>query len=286
MTANNSDALVRQSQPSTELQRSDDAWIDALAGLGTAEQLDAIRRSFRQANSHAFPVNLRFSLPWQGDRVYVTVVLYIGHRPRRFTRHASRLRAIDPFLMSFWHQIPARILASLTPEQGEVIDRALKPYRWQRHPWDWRGTVPWGDRLYAFTLVAGPERRSRERRLAERDKHPLWTSANAAFVLALQLPFVLTIGLGVGTLFLHPHSLSASSERAYQQAIDASLLDPIARDAYFTSDLPRLRDRLSELGLEAAIRDRHPRRLSDREYEQLVIRAFHQRLTPEHSSKR
>lgn len=278
MSANDPGASVSQHLSGSELQPVDDIGLHTFKG--TRDQIAAIRTGFRQAKLGFYPVNVRLSLPWQTDRVYVTIVFYRGPRPGRFPQHANHLRSLDPFAISFWQHVPAPILASLTPEQGNAIARALKPYRWQQHPWDWRGAFAWGDRRYAFAFVAGPERRSRERRLAERKKHPLWTSANAAFLLALQLPFLLTVGLGLGAV-LSPQSFSALRARdlAYRQAIDAGLRDPIAREAYFTSDLPRLRDRLKALGVEATIRDRHPHPLTDREYEQLVVRTFHQRLT-------
>ncbi|MEO0852929.1 MAG: hypothetical protein AAFY15_05430, partial [Cyanobacteria bacterium J06648_11] len=232
MTASNSGALVSRQYPSSkELQPSNDAWMGNFRG--TRDHIEAIQNGFRRARVGAFPVNVRFSIPWRGDRAYVTFVLYRGYRPRCFPHLANRLRSRDPFAVSFWHQIPARILASLTPEQGEALDCALKPYRWQTHLLDWRGAVAWGDRRYGFALVSGPERRSLERRLAERAQHPLWTTANTAFLVALQLPFLLTV-LGLGAVLLRPQSLSASRSRdlVYQQAIDASVSDPIAREAY------------------------------------------------------
>ena len=58
-----------------------------------------------------------------------------------------------------------------------------------KHPVNLRLTVPFVGGGFYFTLLVGRERRSRERRVEERHKHPLFTTGNV-----LTLAFV---GIGI-----------------------------------------------------------------------------------------
>lgn len=49
---------------------------------------------------------------------------------------------------------------------------------WTGHPVDIRLTIPLPFRSFYITIVAGPERRSKVRRVSERKKHPLLTVGN------------------------------------------------------------------------------------------------------------
>ena len=49
---------------------------------------------------------------------------------------------------------------------------------WTGHPVDIRLTIPLPFRSFYVTIVAGPERRAKERRAGERKKHPLLTLGN------------------------------------------------------------------------------------------------------------
>ncbi|MEO0802536.1 MAG: hypothetical protein AAFY57_09715 [Cyanobacteria bacterium J06642_2] len=279
------DTLPHQSHANerSELQRIGAGWDVDLADTLEPAQLAVASRAFAVAGQPSFLVNLRFSIPWQGQRYFVTFVVCANHRPARFPRQADWLGSLDPFLASFWQAVPSSIIATLSAAQCQAIERALKPYCWQDQPVDMRGSLPWRNRSFVYTLVAGLERRSRERISAEREKHPLWTGANTVFLLLLQLPFVLTVVFGLGLTVRRSHWLPSSTSRLDPsiQAIEIGVRDPIAREAYLNSDVQQLRDRLQALGLETAIRNRSTRRLSDSEYEQLILRAFHQRLTVE-----
>ncbi len=50
--------------------------------------------------------------------------------------------------------------------------------RWGSHPVNIRFTIPLLFRSYYITVLIGPERRSKERRAIERQKHPLFTLGN------------------------------------------------------------------------------------------------------------
>ena len=60
---------------------------------------------------------------------------------------------------------------------------------WKRHPVDIRFSLPFfGGRFY-ITVLSGPERRSAERRSAERHRYPLRTAANVFFVVGTAAAF-------------------------------------------------------------------------------------------------
>ena len=65
---------------------------------------------------------------------------------------------------------------ALVPNAGSRQDRTSQ--EWSGHPVNIRLTIPLPFRSFYVTIVAGPERRSQERRASERKKHPLITAGN------------------------------------------------------------------------------------------------------------
>ena len=84
---------------------------------------------------------------------------------------------------ALFDRLPADVLGSLTARQKNAIAAAARARTWRSHPINIRLTVPLLPRRWYFTVVAGPERRSPERRRTERTRHPLRTAGNFAFVL-------------------------------------------------------------------------------------------------------
>lgn len=70
---------------------------------------------------------------------------------------------------------------------------------WNHHPIDIRVSVPLPFRRYYVTLVAGPERRSPERRKVERKRRPPISFRNILFLVI----FGTLCGLGSATLVLN-----------------------------------------------------------------------------------
>ena len=68
------------------------------------------------------------------------------------------------------------------PQAGAHGAGASQP-RWGSHPVNIRFTIPLLFRSYYITIVVGPERRSKERRAIERQKHPLFTLGNGIVYL-------------------------------------------------------------------------------------------------------
>ncbi len=79
--------------------------------------------------------------------------------------------------------LPEAVREGLTEAQRAAIAEALGAGRWRRHPIDIRLSLPLVHSRYCITIVAGRERRSGARRSRERDRHPLRTTGNLAFLL-------------------------------------------------------------------------------------------------------
>ncbi len=93
--------------------------------------------------------------------------------------------------------MPEEAATSFTDLQLAMIEHALDSGRWQIHPLDIRFSIPFFWRQFYFVFLAGPERRSPERRRDERISRPIKAVANSV-VFALFL--MLLIPAAVGTV--------------------------------------------------------------------------------------
>lgn len=92
--------------------------------------------------------------------------------------------------------------AGAVPGSGEH-DGGSSRRDWAGHAVNIRLTVPLLFRSYYVTIVAGPERRSRERRVGERRKHPLVTIGNVFVYLLAGSIFGLAALTPIELLFAH-----------------------------------------------------------------------------------
>ena len=79
--------------------------------------------------------------------------------------------------------LPEEVREGLTEAQRTAIAEALGAARWRRHLIDIRLSLPLVLSRYYVTMVAGRERRSGARRSQDRDRHPLRTAGNLAFLV-------------------------------------------------------------------------------------------------------
>ncbi len=79
-------------------------------------------------------------------------------------------------------RLPEALRASLTPEQRQAFSAVTEPAGDDAHPVDLRITVPVPGRPLFLSVLAGPERRSKDRRSIERRRHPLHTIGNIVFL--------------------------------------------------------------------------------------------------------
>lgn len=92
--------------------------------------------------------------------------------------------------------MPKDVGDSLTDLQLTMIERALDSGRWRLHPVDLRLSIPLLWWRFYVVLLAGPEKRSPERRRSEQINRPLRAVANTV-LFAVFLLLVIPAALGV-----------------------------------------------------------------------------------------
>lgn len=102
------------------------------------------------------------------------------HRPHRPSAALARLLA----------RIPEHLRNGFTGEQVAALDVALDYNNLTRHSIDLRMTL-FG--LAYVVVLAGPERRNPDRRLEDRERHPLSSPGNFAFLVGVAI-----VGLTLG----------------------------------------------------------------------------------------
>lgn len=88
------------------------------------------------------------------------------------------------------HHLPDHERAIFSERHLEAMRESCSRMKWGNHPINIRLSVPLPFRRFYFVMIAGPERRSAERRKEERKRHPLWKIGNFLF---LTLFFILGI---------------------------------------------------------------------------------------------
>ncbi len=78
--------------------------------------------------------------------------------------------------------MPEEVASSFTELQIEMIEHTLEGGKWPDHPVDVRLSIPVLWRRFYFLLLAGPERRSAERRKYERARRPVRAIADMILV--------------------------------------------------------------------------------------------------------
>jgi hypothetical protein len=112
----------------------------------------------------------------------------------------------DPFIKQFFARIPEDVAASYTPAQLDAVKLAFGARTRGAHAVDIRLSIPLIVRSFYVVLLAGSERRGATRRALERFFSPLWTFANALFLVlfcvfcflaAVAVLYALKMGLGI-----------------------------------------------------------------------------------------
>jgi hypothetical protein len=95
----------------------------------------------------------------------------------------------DPFLQTFFARVPKDVAATFTGPQLDAIKRAFGARSRGAHVVDLRMSIPLGWRWFYVVLLAGPERRTVDRRALERLFRPVWTVANIVVLAAMLMMF-------------------------------------------------------------------------------------------------
>ncbi len=126
---------------------------------------------------------------------------------------SSRAIRFDPFLSRLLNRMPGSVVESFTDAQLEALRSAMvNP---ERHKLDIRLSIPIPFKRFYLVFLAGPERRSKARRL--NDGFRLWTPANTMFLLLLLSSLAVTLYNG----FYLASSLtpSVSAEQSHPTAL-------------------------------------------------------------------
>lgn len=107
--------------------------------------------------------------------------------PKNGHVHACAAANGDPFVRHFFARIPAELADTFTAAQLDAVKLAFGARSRGAHAVDVRLSLPLLSRRFYVVLLAGKERRSRERRLLDRLLRPFWTYANAVVVVAFLL---------------------------------------------------------------------------------------------------
>lgn len=76
-------------------------------------------------------------------------------------------------------------------DDPEALSGVKDPTTWVSHPIDIRISLPLLHRRFYFTIVAGQEKRRRERRHQDRQEYPLLTAGNVLFALGVMTLFTI-----------------------------------------------------------------------------------------------
>ena len=86
-------------------------------------------------------------------------------------------------------RLPPRILGGLSVEQRAAIAAAAGQWHAKSHRVNIRLSLPLLSKRWYFTVLGGPERRTAERRQAERVRNPVRTAGNMAFIFLAAIAF-------------------------------------------------------------------------------------------------
>ncbi|MBF0129587.1 MAG: hypothetical protein HQL33_06315 [Alphaproteobacteria bacterium] len=94
-------------------------------------------------------------------------------------------------------RVPRAVKDTLTIEQKQGIANAMREVAWRKHPVDMRLSIPFFSRRFYFTMIAGEEQRSSERRKIEQNLRPVRTMGNMMFILGIAAVFYLFAIFGI-----------------------------------------------------------------------------------------
>lgn len=121
----------------------------------------------------------------------------------------------DPVFKQLFAEISPEIADTFTSEQIEAIKRVFGR-NWNRHPIDVRVSVPILELRFYLVLLAGSERRSKQRLRSEKGVYPLRTPGNIVFLLGF---FTILLTCGFTTSSLVSSSLTSTSDSSFPTSI-------------------------------------------------------------------
>ncbi len=99
-------------------------------------------------------------------------------------------------------RMPPTLRESFTSEQIAALRHAAWRSKFGKHPIDIRWTIPFLHKPFYLVLLAGPERRSAARRLAERSRFPFAKAGNLVFLAGLSATATIIGGIAFSSAFV------------------------------------------------------------------------------------
>lgn len=90
----------------------------------------------------------------------------------------SPIQQNDPFFQNFFADIPPEMGNTFSDDQLNAVKQAFGARSWGSHPVDIRYSTPIPFLRFYLVLLAGRERRSRQRLRSQKNMYPLWTPGN------------------------------------------------------------------------------------------------------------
>ncbi len=87
------------------------------------------------------------------------------------------------FAQRLFDGLPAEVRTSFTDRQRDALVASAERCGWTRHPADLRLSIPFLHKRFYMVLLAGEERRSKERLAIERKRYPIATIANFGLMI-------------------------------------------------------------------------------------------------------
>jgi len=135
---------------------------------------------------------------------------------------------IDPVLSRFLSKMPTHIAVTFSEEQLEEIKKQLGDRQWQRHPVDLRLSFPVLNRWFYVVILAGRERRRRERSTVEQGDWGIPLNFDYLSNMLACVTFILILIpalLGLSYLYASVESEGNQAPNAIEESIDRILSD-------------------------------------------------------------
>ena len=111
----------------------------------------------------------------------------------------NKIASYPSFRRRLLANMPEDVGNSFTDLQLTMIEHVFEGGKWRNNPVDIRLSIPLIWRRFYFVLLAGPERRSAERRKYEQARRRLSTIANA---IVCTLFLLLLVPAAIGSIYL------------------------------------------------------------------------------------
>ncbi|MEA5577852.1 hypothetical protein [Anabaena sp. UHCC 0451] len=111
----------------------------------------------------------------------------------------KKIQNVNPVFEELFSQVSPEIASTFTKEQIAAIKNGFQRYEWHEHPIEIRISVPIPLLRFYLVLLAGEERRSKQRLQYEKSLYPVWTFGNILFLAFL---FFIILSGTISTLFV------------------------------------------------------------------------------------